>query len=527
MTAEPQPRELRRGWTTGACATAATKAAFGALVGLGFVEPVTIRLPRGGTASFALAEPGVQAGEAWAGVVKDAGDDPDVTHGCLVRAIVRPGAPGSGLTFHAGPGVGTVTRLGLQLPPGEAAINPVPRQMMREAVAEIAAATGAAPDVALTISIPGGEILAEKTLNGRLGIVGGLSILGTTGVVIPYSCAAWIHSIHRGIDVARAAGLAHVAAATGSTSGGRQPSTVCPIWRCSTWAISPVARSKYLRRHPVPHLSVAGGFAKLAKLAQGKLDLHSSRSSLDQAELARFASTHGAASLLVSEILTANTAGQILGQAQAIGFPLADLLAARAQVVSREVLGTGRGGRGVGGGPAGLHCRQGGRLVSRVLILGGTGEAGSLARAIAVSGWSAPILSLAGLTEAAPIEGVIMRSGGFGGPQGLTEYLRATGVAAVIDATHPFAARITEHAMRACVAVGVPRFRLQRATWQLHPGDHWHAVEVDRRWPCMAAAAGAPGVRDARAPCAARAWWASAFTFVMRGITRPPSVPET
>ena len=89
----------------------------------------------------------------------------------------------------------------------------------------------------------------------------------------------------------------------------------------------------------MPRLSLAGGFAKLAKLAQGKLDLHSSRSSLDQAELARFASTHGAASLLVSEILTANTAGQILGQAQAIGFPLADLLAARAQVVSREVLG--------------------------------------------------------------------------------------------------------------------------------------------------------------------------------------------
>ncbi|MFL5337311.1 MAG: cobalt-precorrin-6A reductase [Geminicoccaceae bacterium] len=164
--------------------------------------------------------------------------------------------------------------------------------------------------------------------------------------------------------------------------------------------------------------------------------------------------------------------------------------------------------------------------MKRVLILGGTGEAGSLARAIAASAWAVPILSLAGLTEATPVEGVIMRSGGFGGPQGLTEYLRATGVAAVIDATHPFAARITEHAVRACLAAGVPRFRLQRATWQLQPGDSWHAVAAIAEGLAWLQ----PRARRVFATLGRRALaelgQATAFTFVMRGITKPPCVPD-
>ena len=131
-------------------------------------------------------------------------------------------------------------------------------------------------------------MLAQKTLNGRLGIVGGLSILGTTGVVVPFSCAAWIHSIHRGIDVARAAGLDHVAAATGSTS----ERTVRELYALPDMALLDMGdfaggTLKYLRRHPVPRVTLAGGFAKLAKLAQGHLDLHSARSALDQPALAR------------------------------------------------------------------------------------------------------------------------------------------------------------------------------------------------------------------------------------------------
>src|SRR6266853_6467503 len=210
---------LRRGWTTGACAAAAARAAFAALLTGRFPDPVTIRLPRGQTPNFPLALAEQSDGRACAGIVKDAGDDPEVTHGALIVAELAWAAPGSGILFRAGEGVGTVTRPGLALAVGEPAINPAPRTMIRETLADLAEANGApSPDLVVTIAIPGGERLAEKTMNGRLGIVGGLSVLGTTGIVVPFSCAAWIHSIHRGIDVARASGLDHLAGATGSTS---------------------------------------------------------------------------------------------------------------------------------------------------------------------------------------------------------------------------------------------------------------------------------------------------------------------
>src|ERR1700722_3467944 len=149
MTIEPTTpdRPLRRGWTTGACAAAAAKAAFAALLTGEFPDPVEVTLPRGERVAFALALSRRDAGSASAGVVKDAGDDPDVTHGALIVATVRAGAPGSGVTFRAGPGVGTVTRAGLAIPPGEPAINPVPRRMMRDAIAEVAAAAHGSGDV--------------------------------------------------------------------------------------------------------------------------------------------------------------------------------------------------------------------------------------------------------------------------------------------------------------------------------------------------------------------------------------------
>src|SRR6202790_1633107 len=247
-----QDRPLRRGWTTGACATAAAKAAYAALVTGEFPDPVAVTLPRGARVSFALALTRRDAGSATAGVIKDAGDDPDVTHGALIVATVRAGAPGSGVTFRAGAGVGTVTRPGLAIAPGEPAINPVPRRMIRDAIAEVAALENRARDVEVEIAIPGGEELAAKTLNGRLGIVGGLSILGTTGIVVPYSCSAWIHSIHSGIDVARALGLTHVAGSTGSTS----EAAVQTLHQLPETALIDMGSFvggmlKYLRMHPV------------------------------------------------------------------------------------------------------------------------------------------------------------------------------------------------------------------------------------------------------------------------------------
>src|SRR5688572_3144980 len=198
----PDGKPLRRGWTTGACATAATKSALSALLGAGFLDPVEIRLPGGQTPAFVLAHEESREGWAEAGIIKDAGDDPDVTHGALVIARLERGPVGSGVTFAAGAGVGTVTKPGLPVPVGDPAINPVPRRMMTDVVGELAMAHRVASDFRVTICVRDGERLAEKTWNPRLGIVGGLSILGTTGIVIPYSCSAWIHSIRSGIDVA-------------------------------------------------------------------------------------------------------------------------------------------------------------------------------------------------------------------------------------------------------------------------------------------------------------------------------------
>ena len=334
-----QDRPLRRGWTTGTCATAAAKAAFAALVTGEFPDPVAVTLPRGECPSFALALTRRDAGSASAGVIKDAGDDPDVTHGALIVATVRAGAPGSGVTFRAGPGVGTVTRPGLAIPPGEPAINPVPRQMIRDAIAEVAAAANRVGDVEVEIAIPGGEALAAKTLNGRLGIVGGLSILGTTGIVVPYSCSAWMASIHRGIDVARASGLGHIAGATGSTS----EAAVAKLYALPEPALIDMGdfvggMLKYVRTHPVPRVTIAGGVAKMSKLAQGLLDLHSKRGEVDLVALAGLADAAGGSAALRVRILTANTAAQAFGYAQADGIALGDAVAQAAQAVAARVV---------------------------------------------------------------------------------------------------------------------------------------------------------------------------------------------
>ncbi len=137
--AKPRKGELRKGFTTGACATAAARAALQALLTGTVPDPVTIRLPKGQTIDFSLACVELADGYATVGIVKDAGDDPDVTHGALVLATVAPGAKGSGIVFRAGKGVGTITRAGLPLAVGEPAINPVPRQMITETLADILA----------------------------------------------------------------------------------------------------------------------------------------------------------------------------------------------------------------------------------------------------------------------------------------------------------------------------------------------------------------------------------------------------
>src|SRR3712207_2825790 len=154
-------------------------------------------------------------------------------------------------------------------------------------------------------------------MNPRLGIVGGLSILGTTGIVVPYSCAAWIHTIHRGIDVARAGGLAHVAGATGSTSEAAiQRLHSLPEHALIDMGDFAGGMLKYLRRHPVRKVTVAGGFAKMTKLGQGLLDLHSRAGEVDFAWLAERLAEAGASSEVARSTLNANTAAEVLGRAQ-------------------------------------------------------------------------------------------------------------------------------------------------------------------------------------------------------------------
>ena len=354
---ETEDRPLRRGWTTGACAAAAAKAACAALVTGEFPDPVEIGLPGGQRVAIALATQATGDGEATAGIVKDAGDDPDVTHGALIRVTVRRGPPGSGITFRRGEGVGQVTRPGLPVAIGEPAINPVPRKMIAQSVGEVSAG-----DFEVEVSVADGEEIAKKTLNPRLGILGGISILGTTGIVIPYSCSAWIHSIHRGIDVARAMGIEHIAGATGNASEAAvQRYHDLPEVALIDMGDFVGGMLKYVRSHPVPRVTIAGGVAKMTKLAQGMLDVHSKRGAADLDALATLARQAGGSEALVERIVGANTVAEAFGVAGAEGVPLGDAVAAGAwktaagalgrEDVALEILVFDREGRAMGHAP--------------------------------------------------------------------------------------------------------------------------------------------------------------------------------
>jgi cobalt-precorrin-5B (C1)-methyltransferase len=331
--------KLRRGWTTGACAAAAARAAYEALLSGHFPDPVAITLPGGARPSFALALTELGQGFACAGIVKDAGDDPDVTHGALIITKISRGPTASGVAFRAGEGVGTVTRPGLALAPGEPAINPAPRLMIAAAIEEASRICGATGDVIVEISIPGGEKIAERTLNARLGIIGGLSILGTTGIVVPYSCAAWIDTIRRGIDVARALGLEHVAGSTGAAS----EAAIKALHGLPDAALIEMGdfaggMLKYLCTHEIPKVTIAGGFAKMSKLGQGLLDLHSRRGEVDVSWLATLCTAKGAGADLIAAVKSAQSAGEVLQLAIAQGFDIAAPMAQAAWRTAAKVL---------------------------------------------------------------------------------------------------------------------------------------------------------------------------------------------
>jgi cobalt-precorrin-5B (C1)-methyltransferase len=338
-----QPAPLRSGYTTGSCATATTLAAARLLLGGAAGDAVAIVLPKGQRVLMRLEfcralRDGDQNGGAEAGTIKDAGDDPDVTHGALIYSRVQLREQ-SGVRFFAGPGVGTVTLPGLTTPVGEPAINPVPRQMMTTHLNELAAQHGYRGGFDVTICVENGEEIAKKTMNGRLGIVGGLSILGTTGIVRPFSCSAYIASIHQGIDVAYANGFRHIAACTGNASEEamrqRYHFSETQLIEMGDFA---GAVLKHLRKVPLAKLSICGGFGKISKLAAGHMDLHSRHSSIDLPQLARWAAAIGADDTLQAAIVNANTSQQALALAHANNIALGDAVCAHALQFARGVV---------------------------------------------------------------------------------------------------------------------------------------------------------------------------------------------
>jgi len=324
-------KPLRHGYTTGACAAAAAKGAALMLVRRAEVAEVTIGLPAGVSATFPLHGQHFTDHEAACFVVKDAGDDPDVTNGAELHARVAliPRLPqhtngNDEIVIEGGVGIGRATKPGLAVGPGEWAINPVPRRMVEQAVRD--ALPGFTGTIHVTISIPDGELRAQRTLNARLGIMGGLSILGTTGIVRPLSAKAWTDTIDTALDVARACGCKNVVLSTGRTSemaaqrhlnhAATDAATGEPILLPDeafimmgdyvAYALQSCAQRGY--DHPL----VACQFAKLLKIACGHENTHAAASELDLSTLLGWAGEAGLSKAVTATIAPANSAREIV-----------------------------------------------------------------------------------------------------------------------------------------------------------------------------------------------------------------------
>lgn len=307
-----RPTTLRSGYTTGACATAATKGALLALMHQRRYRKVSIRLPVGTSVTFMLHTCSYTMDEGQSSVIKDAGDDPDVTHKAEICARVT-WSEEPGVHFVRGVGVGLVTRKGLPVPPGEPAINPVPRQMLTTTVQEVLAkGQPRQGGVCVEISVPNGAELAKKTLNPRLGIVGGISILGTTGIVVPYSTAAWEASVIQNIDVAVAQGCEHLV----FTVGGRGEHFAQRLFALPEIAFVQIGdffgkALCHAASAGAGRVTLASMIGKLAKFAAGHESVHSQQSAQDFHFLSNVAQQAGAPEPLVREVLGANTAQEV------------------------------------------------------------------------------------------------------------------------------------------------------------------------------------------------------------------------
>ncbi|MQA83690.1 MAG: cobalt-precorrin-5B (C(1))-methyltransferase [Streptosporangiales bacterium] len=336
-TAKVRDRALRTGWATGTCSSAAAKAATLALATQSPQERVEVALPSGRRVGFAVDLCSYSPAKAEAVVVKDAGDDPDVTHGAHLTATVR-WRHEPGIELDGGVGVGVVTKPGLGLEVGGPAINPVPRQMIVQAVGE--AIDLAARGVRVVISVPEGERMARKTTNHRLGIVGGISILGTTGIVRPFSTASWRASVEQAVSVMAAQGERTVALCTGGRTEKAAMRLLPDLPEVCFVEVGDFTGAALRRavEHGLHHVIFVGMIGKLTKLAAGVLMTHYTRSRVETGLLGEVTREAGADGELARQVDAANTARHAYELWEAVGFlrPAGDLLCRRvAEVLER------------------------------------------------------------------------------------------------------------------------------------------------------------------------------------------------
>jgi cobalt-precorrin-5B (C1)-methyltransferase len=334
-TAEERKR-LRTGFTTGACAAAAARAATRALVTGGTVTEIETTLPNRSRVTFALKRCELSGDQAVASVIKDAGDDPDCTHGAELTATVQL-TDQPGVELRAGDGVATVTKPGLGLEVGGPAITAVPRKNITEMVeAELAAVPGRGAIV--TISVPGGEEMARQTLNARLGLVGGISILGTSGIVKPYSTAAYKASVVQAIDVAHERGVQTLVVTTGGKSEAYAMKLFPQLPEEAFIQMGDFVgiTLRHCARRGIDRAVIVGMIGKLSKMADGKMQTHAAGSEVNMDLLAGLAAELGADDGLVARIRAANTARHVLELCAAEG------LTGIAALICRKVVAHGR-----------------------------------------------------------------------------------------------------------------------------------------------------------------------------------------
>ena len=304
-------RKLKAGFTTGTAAAAAAKAAVLALLDKHPPTEVRVTLLTGDFIKIAVHMCFVEnAFTASATVIKDAGDDPDATHRAEIGARVTLLKPEKGIVISGGPGVGRVTRPGLEVAPGNPAINPGPEKMIRESVKQVLDKFGAARGAAVEIFVPEGEKIAKHTLNARLGIIGGISILGTTGVVKPMSHEAYIATISSGMSVARAAGSDVVVCTTGRRSERYAQALFSDLPEPAFVQIGDYfEKSMHMARNSgFSQAVLAVFFGKAVKMAQGAAHTHAAKSRMGLETLAQWVQQRCPEKKLARQVASANTA---------------------------------------------------------------------------------------------------------------------------------------------------------------------------------------------------------------------------